>query len=47
MSKKKVLNIISNNFPYGLGEQFFEAEVDKMAEFYDEVVLFPLIKVDG
>lgn len=46
MHKKKVLNIISNKFPYGLGEQFFEAEVIKMAECFDEVVLFPLDK-DG
>ncbi len=46
MHKKKVLNIISNKFPYGLGEQFFEAEVTKMAECFDEVVLFPLDK-DG
>ncbi|MFT5820829.1 MAG: colanic acid/amylovoran biosynthesis glycosyltransferase [Crocinitomix sp.] len=47
MRKNKVLNIISNNFPYGLGEQFFEAEVAKMAEFYDEVVLYPLKKAEG
>ncbi|NOQ73590.1 MAG: glycosyltransferase [Crocinitomix sp.] len=47
MGKNKVLNIISNNFPYGLGEQFFEAEVAKMAEFYDEIVLYPLKKAEG
>lgn len=42
MVKKKVLNIISDNFPYGGGEQFFEAEVTEMARYFDEVVLFPL-----
>ena len=47
MSKKKVLNIISINFPYGLGEQFFEVEVSKMADFFDEVVIFPLERAEG
>lgn len=42
MASKKVLNIISDNFPHGTGEQFFEAEVKIMAGYFDEIVLFPL-----
>lgn len=46
MVKKKVLNIIADNFPFGGGEQFFEAEVTEMARYFDEVVLFPLHEGD-
>lgn len=42
MSQKRVLNIITESFPFGNGEQFFEAEVHEMAKHFDEVVLFPL-----
>ncbi len=42
MTKRKVLHIISERFPFGTGEQFFEAEVHEMATHFDEVVLYPL-----
>lgn len=44
MEQKNVLNIIANSFPYGLGEQFFEAEVENLAKYYQKIVLFPLSK---
>ncbi|MGB1104272.1 MAG: glycosyltransferase [Crocinitomicaceae bacterium] len=44
MASKKVLNIISEHYPYGTGEQFFDAEVNTLASYYDEIQLFPLIR---
>jgi len=44
MALKKVLHIISENYPFGKGEQFFDAEVKVLATHFDEIILFPLSK---
>ena len=44
MALKKVLHIISEKYPFGKGEQFFDAEVKVLANHFDEIILFPLNK---
>lgn len=41
-TKKKKLIAISETFPFGSGEQFFETEIFELAKQFDEIVLFPL-----
>lgn len=45
MQNKKTLNIISESFPFGTGEQFFEAEVIELSSHFDEIILFPLSQI--
>lgn len=47
MATEKVLNIVSENYPYGTGEQFFDAEVKELSRYFDKIQLFPLQKREG
>ena len=42
---KKQLHIISEYFPYGNGEQFFENEVSELSDKFDIITVYPLGKV--
>lgn len=47
MPRGKVLHIISDQYPYGKGEQFFDLEVKEFAQYFDQIVLYPLNKGEG
>ncbi|MCX6296974.1 MAG: glycosyltransferase [Bacteroidetes bacterium] len=40
--KKKHIHIISENYPFGKGEQFFEKEIFELSKYFDRIYLFPL-----
>ncbi|MDA7803417.1 glycosyltransferase [Crocinitomix sp.] len=42
MKKRTVLNIISESYPFGRGEQFFDIEIKELSKYFDEIRLFPL-----
>lgn len=40
--QEKKLYIISESYPYGNGEQFFEKEVLELSHYFNEILIFPL-----